>query len=69
MGVRRNRAPKGALRPVVTIDVVVDKINSVRKHRAPKGALRRGSSEPRGIREPHVRKRRAPKGALRLRKP
>ena len=62
-GVRKHRAPKGALRLTVVRNLEVP-VQRVRKHRAPKGALR-----------PvellllvdcgRVRKHRAPKGALR----
>ena len=37
--VRKHRAPKGALRPVIE-DTLADHVHAVRKHRAPKGALR-----------------------------
>ena len=37
--VRKHRASKGALRPVVDVVDDVD-VRQVRKHRAPKGALR-----------------------------
>ena len=40
-GVRKHRAPKGALRRL-TIAVDPTAFQSVRKHRAPKGALRPG---------------------------
>ena len=40
--VRKDRAPKGALRPEDDL-VHADDVASVRKHRAPKGALRRAS--------------------------
>ena len=62
--VRKHRAPKGALRHVVSI-MEHRHIERVRKHRAPKGALRlkRARILARPINQ--VRKHRAPKGALR----
>ena len=65
-GVRKYRAPKGALRLVRGRRFCVRRL-LVRKHRAPKGALRLLSPFARKPTvEQKVRKHRAPKGALRL---
>ena len=39
-GVRKHRAPKGALRPIEDDGLNANAVVTVRKHRAPKGALR-----------------------------
>ena len=63
-GVRKHRAPKGALR---RDDLAgQDGRDVVRKHRAPNGALRLCEGVPDCHRFAFVRKHRAPKGALRL---
>ena len=63
-GVRKHRAPKGALR-LRGVQSGVRGSKAVRKHRAPKGALRLGDTDTNAISVLIVRKHRAPKGALR----
>ena len=63
--VRKHRAPKGALRLPITLELGEAVKNEVRKHRAPKGALRPWDLRANVRRQAGVRKHRAPKGALR----
>ena len=64
-GVRKHRAPKGALRPTSRPPSWCE-LRSVRKHRAPNGALRPSYGIcSMTLRISPVRKHRAPKGALR----
>ena len=65
LGVRKHRAPKGALRLVVVAANADTHIARVRKHRAPKGELRLVKHTVLYTRFICVRKHRAPKGALR----